>query len=327
VPNEEVTGSQKTTGEQEMKISKSKRQLAQLLIEAGVKQFPNRANFVAHDGNGAGFYSGGKPYWDSNHHEWASNAENGSCVGVHTLNGRIKNHHQTVLSRAEFDKIVAEGAEHGKPDADGWIEWKGGERPVDGSALVEVKLRNPSAGNIERIRKADEFCWNSGFGGGGEIISYRLHKPESAEPQYCESVTRTIPEPVTAPTLDQLLQDYRNAADFAATKQTEADEAAKMRDERWKDAQARACELGVRISVELVVDAEISEPEPVITDWRDVKPGDIVWIGDRVDDPDCDGAEYEVERIDERDQGQPFKLNGGLWPMINRRGWRFIRRP
>lgn len=48
-----------------MKISKSKRQLAQLLIEAGVTQFPEGANWAAqdkvsetHDDRVVGFYEG-----------------------------------------------------------------------------------------------------------------------------------------------------------------------------------------------------------------------------------------------------------------------------
>ena len=64
------------------------------------------------------------------------------------------------------------------------------------------------------------------------------------------------PEPTTAaPTLDQLLQDWRNADDFAQRKQTEADEAAAMRDERWQAVQTRAGEMGVTVG------AVVSEPE------------------------------------------------------------------
>ncbi|MGL4756198.1 MAG: hypothetical protein ACRCXB_27925 [Aeromonadaceae bacterium] len=74
-------------------------------------------------------------------------------------------------------------------------------------------------------------------------------------PQYCES----IPEP----TLDQLLQDWRNADDYAQRKQTEADEAAAMRDERWQAVQARAGEMGVvverRVSVVVDESTTISE--------------------------------------------------------------------
>lgn len=77
-----------------------------------------------------------------------------------------------------------------------------------------------------------------------------------------ETAVRSEPQPeptTTTPTLDQLLQDWRNADDFAQRKQTEADEAAAMRDERWQAVQARAGEMGVTVG-ELV--RVVSEPEP-----------------------------------------------------------------
>lgn len=50
LPGEEVTGIEEAkTGATEMRISKSKRQLAQLLVEAGVAQFPEGANWAAQD--------------------------------------------------------------------------------------------------------------------------------------------------------------------------------------------------------------------------------------------------------------------------------------
>lgn len=58
-----------------------------------------------------------------------------------------------------------------------------------------------------------------------DIISYRLHKPEQTEPEYCESVTRSIPESESKPTIEQLAADYRNANDCAERKQEEADAA------------------------------------------------------------------------------------------------------
>ena len=58
------------------------------------------------------------------------------------------------------------------PDADGWIPWGGGECPVDGNEVVEVRLREydetPIAG-------ADCFGW-SHDGGYDDIIAYRIVK-------------------------------------------------------------------------------------------------------------------------------------------------------
>lgn len=55
---------------------------------------------------------------------------------------------------------------------DGWIEWGGGECPVDG--VVDVKLRNA---HITTNRKADSLDWNHYTPDGyGAIIAYRLHR-------------------------------------------------------------------------------------------------------------------------------------------------------
>ena len=76
---------------------------------------------------------------------------------------------------------------------------------------------------------------------------FHLYPAPDAKPELCESVMRTIPEPEAKPTIDQLLQDWRNADDFAKRKRAEADEAAAMRDERWEAVQGRAGEMGVTV--------------------------------------------------------------------------------
>ncbi|MGL4756312.1 MAG: hypothetical protein ACRCXB_28495 [Aeromonadaceae bacterium] len=313
-----------------MKISKSKRQLAQLLIDAGVKQFPDGAEWAAQDGSDAAAYYytekpirvPGRDYYNAKHQLLGS-----SWV---ELRKAIPNWHRTALSRAEFDQIVAESAEQSKPDADGWVQWKGGECPVGDRDLVFLKMRYGGMWRFGNPVSAGIMKWGHD-GDESDIIAYCLHKPEQVEPQYCESVARAIPEPVTAPTLDQLLQDYRNASDFAAAKQDEADEAAKMRDKQWKAVQARACELGVHISVELVVDAEMRESEPVITDWRDLRVGDIVMVVGCSNNPGWNrlyGVELEVVAIGYSEDELCFKpKDGERWYCGDNTRWVFIRRP
>lgn len=74
-----------------------------------------------------------------------------------------------------------------------------------------------------------------------------LYPAPDAKAEFCESVMRYIPEPEAKPTIDQLLQDWRNADDYAKRKQAEADWSAAMRDERWQAVQARAGEMGVTV--------------------------------------------------------------------------------
>lgn len=52
-----------------------------------------------------------------------------------------------------------------------WIDWHGGECPVDGNVKVEVELRS---GHIE-TRKAKKWAWErNGLLPSGDIIKYRI---------------------------------------------------------------------------------------------------------------------------------------------------------
>lgn len=62
---------------------------------------------------------------------------------------------------------------------DGWIEWHGGECPVDSDAIVEVKYRKPNPYQFNNDRAGD-FTWShDGFD--GDIIAYRLQQPTKSE--------------------------------------------------------------------------------------------------------------------------------------------------
>lgn len=63
-----------------------------------------------------------------------------------------------------------------KTDADGWIDWPGGECPIDSAAFVDYKMRN---GTVD-TEDAHLLRWNH-LGFSGDIIAYRLHQPQEAE--------------------------------------------------------------------------------------------------------------------------------------------------
>ena len=67
--------------------------------------------------------------------------------------------------------------------SDGWIQWAGGECPVDSDAIVEVKFRNPNRYRYSNDRAGD-FDW-SHDGVEGDIIAYRLRQPTKSE-QACD---------------------------------------------------------------------------------------------------------------------------------------------
>lgn len=58
---------------------------------------------------------------------------------------------------------------------DGWIQWAGGECPVDSDAIVEVKFRNANQYQFNSDRAGDFYWSHEGFG--CDIIAYRLQHP------------------------------------------------------------------------------------------------------------------------------------------------------
>ena len=229
-----------------MKISNSKKELARIISENGGWR---DGELAAQDGDGSVGGYGSKPEWNSLVKYWWREA-----LGGWFMANKIKNHHQTVLSRAEY---------------------------------------------------------------------FHLYPVPDAKPEFCESVMRTIPEPEAKPTIDQLLQDWRNADDFAKRKQAEADEAAAMRDERWEAVQARACEMGVTVG--LCESVAHNNPELVITDWRDLKTGDVVMVvgSSNPDWKSMDGEELMVRVDGDTCEDVLF----GHWCMSDNTNWVFIRRP
>ena len=209
-----------------MKISNSKKQLAKIIHENG--GWRDEAKFSAQDKDGEVFHYATKPTINAGCEVW----HHKGCIdeGEFTTE-TLPNWHQTILSRDEYFHLypVAEAA----PDADGWIEWKGGECPVSEFEAVQVKYKiddgsgmcGTDAGELHWLH--EDVDW--------DIVAYRLHKPD-VKPEFCESVMRCIPDPEAKPTIEQLAQDYRNAKDYADRKQQEAD-AAKV------DAEVKLAEL------------------------------------------------------------------------------------
>lgn len=69
-----------------------------------------------------------------------------------------------------------------KPDSDGWISWCGGECPVDGDVVVDVKFRAQGQADLDGD-VADNFRWEH-FSNGADVVAYRLHKSKHQKPQW-----------------------------------------------------------------------------------------------------------------------------------------------
>lgn len=62
---------------------------------------------------------------------------------------------------------------------DGWIPWSGGQCPVDGNVMVELRLRD----NTDATDIAENRFWNH-CGNKADIIAYRLHNSASQKVEW-----------------------------------------------------------------------------------------------------------------------------------------------
>ena len=302
-----------------MKLSKSKLALAKVINENGGWQ--QDSEWAVQNGDhGRISFSINKPVRNDSK-SWVTNGGFNFKIEVCKP---LKNWHQNVLNREEYYQAYPMG------DADGWIEWSGEPKsPVEIGVLVDVKLKG---GGYHEAELLDDASWSDAWGD-ESIIAYRLHKPE-VKPEFCESVMRSIPDPESKPTIEQLAQDYRNKLDFAKRKQQEADDAKAAADAALGELERAGEDLG------LVVTPITAKQDSglVITDWRDLIEGDVVFV----DGMTCAENEFSVAMIGREctvvsdgdmypvclmneftPPGESYWL-GGCCDEIS---WRFIRRP
>lgn len=235
-----------------MKISKSKQELARIISDNGGWR---NGEFAAQDGDGLVGGYGSKPEWNSLAEYWWREASGGWFLA-----NKIKNHHQTVLSRAEY---------------------------------------------------------------------FHLYPAPDAKPEFCESVMRSIPEPdeqvwTNPPTIEQLAADYQAKLDIATRAQEEADA-------HRCGAEVALSKLEIALK-ELVFKIETitakQEPELVITDWRDLRVGDIIELtaGERYLKTECTMVHVPGFGLRARSADDTEAL---WWDLggYQKSEWRFIRRP
>lgn len=287
-----------------MKISNSKKELARIISENGGWR---DGEFSVMCSDKTVLNSSNKPFYDVKHGWCCAGGFGGDRFESAMV---AKNWHQTILSRAEYFHLYP------APDADGWIEWNGGECPVDADCIVSYKMRN--AETFKRGEPASEARWSHN-GVATDIIAYRLHKPEQSKPEFCESVMRSIPEPEAKPTIEQLIQTYADRAhglqlanEHLATCVRQANEA--------MDALSIACKAaGFDISP---ITAK-QEPELVITDWRDLMTDDVISIH-CFDDV---WSESKVIAVGCDDVLVKHHTGANRLVDLQKKKWEFIRRP
>lgn len=86
--------------------------------------------------------------------------------------------HENMVTLDQYEAALA--ASKAVVGHNGWIDWHGGECPVDSDAIVEVKYRKPSPLYFNNDRAGD-FAW-SHTGSNGDIIAYRIVNHNEAQP-------------------------------------------------------------------------------------------------------------------------------------------------
>ena len=131
------------------------------LIDILVKELPKRGGWPEGARETIEMHMDGGIFFDGNcapDEFTLPQCSNGWAPGM----GRFSNE----VTRDKYESALAKN--------DGWIEWGGGERPVEEGALVDVRFRD---GDDDRNIEAIDLLWNH-ENWSADIIAYRLHKPE-----------------------------------------------------------------------------------------------------------------------------------------------------
>ena len=307
-----------------MKISKSKQELARIISENGGWR---DGEFAAQDGDKTGsidFFKS-RPCYEKSSKYWRGKYDASNRIKESEVT--IKNFHQTILSRAEYFHLYP------APDADGWVEWKGGKFPAldeSGSARrrdgVELSFGPRNAYNWRH----DESCPRN-----RQIVAYRLHKPEQAnstavgdnETNLAAKEERKAMEYKS--TIEQLMQIHSDRAHALSEKKAELLVAERQESKALGALKAACKDAGFDISP-IEKPQEKQEPELAITDWRDLQVGDVVFITSSENSAWERLRNLEVVVIsvgDTYDQLEFKSECGEEWAHSGNTEFKFIRRP
>jgi hypothetical protein len=160
--------------------------LIDMLVEDGMNgwQWPNGVKCITQDYGSGPIYRGvvfgyrEEPHLKKN--IWLANNDLGHAdVTVKRYDAVADDWATAIITREQYEAALAAKDE-------GWIEWGGGECPVEEGVLVDVKYRDgdefPDALGVPALSgngTGSAFWERDGYN--NDIISYRLHKPQQAE--------------------------------------------------------------------------------------------------------------------------------------------------
>jgi hypothetical protein len=151
--------------------------LIDVLVEELPKRggWPKRANCITQDGDL-------KVEPASCHPSIAKCDEDGfwfldsSRTGGFEVDTLASDYTTAIITREQYEAALA-------AKNDGWIDWGGGECPVEEGVLVDVRLRNGNTfeGLAALVESRATLPFWLSYDAGADIIAYRLHKPQEAE--------------------------------------------------------------------------------------------------------------------------------------------------
>jgi len=185
-----------------------------------------------------------------------------------------------------------------------------------------------------------------------DLLCRNWHQTIVTREQYAEALAANVGEPAVMPkaseserdqavdsvdavewhnppSIEQLTADYHAKAAEADRLQSVADEALKAADDALIALEKAGELIGLVISIDTKpkhVEQPAEPEQPVITDWRDLRVGDVVWWEG---DAKIKSGEYTVERVEPADYTGDCTifLSAKEWVDVSEEEWRFIRRP
>lgn len=168
-------------------MNTSNKILLQILVETlpKVGGWPKAANYAVQDSDGTVKFSKSINFLHIKAGEWCSNKDGYDWIyGDRPFEGNFRHYitandwNISIVTREKYESAMA--ASQAVLGNNGWIDWHGGECPVDSDTIVEVKYRKPSPLHFNNDRAGD-FTW-SHDGSIGDIIAYRIVNPHEAQP-------------------------------------------------------------------------------------------------------------------------------------------------
>lgn len=105
--------------------------------------------------------------------------EGGDWLGNEFYATRASDYASAIITCEQYESALA--ASKAVVGHDGWIQWAGGECPVDSDAIVEVKYRSPKPYQYNNYNdRAGDFDWEH-TGRSSDIIAYRMHQQTKSE--------------------------------------------------------------------------------------------------------------------------------------------------